>query len=141
MADFRTLTFALLGLLLTSCASVPHKTSLPKVDNVEPLVVVEPFVSKRKIDSLQKEKFAFDFVITETGKVAELELIESNSESYNSAVIKALKLWKFRPFLVNGKPGAVRATYTLYLRNSRSIKLGKPCDKKKSCSVLNLSRR
>jgi len=46
----------------------------------------------------------FDFTVKTNGRVSEIKIVQQSIESLNQASIKAIKKWRFKPILKEGKP-------------------------------------
>lgn len=88
--------------------------------NVIPLVRIPPTypmrASRRRIEGWVK----VEFTITKEGTVKDAVVINSKPSSiFNSAALKAIKRWKFKPHIIAGEAYEQRAVQTLEFKLSR----------------------
>jgi periplasmic protein TonB len=77
-----------------------------------PLVRIPPEYPERARMNMIEGVVLLRFTVTETGSVADPEVIRSEPEGYfDKAAIRAVLRWKYQPQLVNGQPVSV-ITYT-----------------------------
>jgi protein TonB len=77
-----------------------------------PLVRVPPEYPVRARQNLVEGEVVLRFTVTETGSVADPEIIRSEPPGYfDRSAIRAVLRWKYQPQLVNGEPVSV-ITYT-----------------------------
>jgi protein TonB len=55
-------------------------------------------------------------VIDRDGNIAEMKVLRSLDEEYDDAAMDAIRQWKFRPALLDGKPVAVYYNLTINFR-------------------------
>lgn len=78
--------------------------------NAEPIVRVEPIYPPRAQRQGLEGVVTVEFIITPSGRVTDPVVINAKpSKVFDRAVLAAVKKWKFRPRIVNGKAVARRA--------------------------------
>lgn len=85
-----------------------------------PLVRIPPRypmrASNRRIEGWVK----LEFTITEVGTVADAVVVQANPRGvFDNSALQAIKRWKFKPQIVNGKPTAIRADQLLEFKLER----------------------
>lgn len=69
-----------------------------------PIVRVEP-IYPRRAQSRGIEGFCdMEFTVTRTGEVSDAVAVECSSSVFESASVKAVQKWKYKPRVVNGEP-------------------------------------
>ncbi|MBW8189780.1 energy transducer TonB [Neiella marina] len=88
--------------------------------DVIPIVRVPPAYPKAAKSAKLEGHVTMAVTIRPDGTVADVEVLEENPPRlFTKAAVRAMKRWKFRPKIVNGKPTAQRARQTI------EFKLGK----------------
>jgi protein TonB len=90
---------------------------------------VEPEYPKEAIASGIVGNVVVRFVINEQGNTADIFALRSSRElpcienpKIVDAVIKAVKEWKFKPYLLNGNPKAVETVFTFHVDFAKAAK-------------------
>jgi periplasmic protein TonB len=71
----------------------------------QPLVRIEPTYPPRALSRGVEGWVLLEFTVTETGAVTDARVVDREpSGIFNSAALRAVSKWKYRPKVVNGKP-------------------------------------
>ena len=88
--------------------------------NVIPLVRIPPTYPMRAANRRIQGWVKVDFTITKEGTVKDAVVVASKPSSiFNSAALKAIKRWKFKPHIIAGEAYEQRAAQTLEFKLSR----------------------
>ena len=88
--------------------------------NVIPLVRIPPTYPMRAANRRIQGWVKVEFTITKEGKVKDAIVVASKPSSiFNSAALKAIKRWKFKPHIIAGEAYEQRAAQTLEFKLSR----------------------
>ena len=88
--------------------------------NVIPLVRIPPTYPMRAANRRIQGWVRVEFTITKEGTVKDAVVIASKPSSiFNSAALKAIKRWKFKPHIIAGEAYEQRAVQTLEFKLSR----------------------
>ena len=112
-----------LACLVVAVSSVTAGELAPSADSAAELTEPRPIV---RVNPLYPRKAAFEeiegqvrleFLITETGEVDEIVILESEPEGvFDTVAIDAIANWRFEPALADGRPTARRAEQVLDFR-------------------------
>jgi len=88
--------------------------------SVIPLVRIPPIYPRRAANRRIQGWVTLEFTITAQGRVKDASVIDSKPNSiFNSAALKAIKRWKFKPHIVAGEAQEQRARQTLEFKLAR----------------------
>lgn len=88
--------------------------------NLVPLVRIPPRYPMRAASRRIEGWVKVEFTITKTGTVKDAEVVDAHPSSiFNRAALQAIVKWKFKPKMVDGKPGEQRAVQILQFKLSR----------------------
>jgi len=88
--------------------------------SVIPLVRIPPIYPRRAANRRLQGWVILEFTITTEGLVKDAKVVEAKpSTVFNSAALKAIKRWKFKPHMVAGEAQEQRARQTLEFKLSR----------------------
>ncbi len=88
--------------------------------NVIPLVRIPPTYPMRAANRRIQGWVKVEFTITKEGTVKDAVVVASKPSSiFNSAALKAIKRWKFKPHIIAGEAYEQRAVQTLEFKLSR----------------------
>ena len=78
--------------------------------NLMPIFKIPPKCPNRATMLKKNGQVKLEFIITETGSVQDIKIIESNPpKMFDNSSISALRKWKFKPKVVGGKAVSQRA--------------------------------
>jgi TonB family protein len=109
----------LIGGMLASAASIPRLTDPVRVSQgvsqgMLKQRVVPPYPPQARQARIQGE-VVLQAVITENGSIGELKVVKGHPLLIRPAY-DAVKQWKYRPYLLNGKPVAIQTMITVNFR-------------------------
>lgn len=92
-------------------------SALVRIDNAIPLIPDQ--LTQDQIRVLRRYRVIglFHVCITEGGNVASITMLQSTGfQAYDARLLKGIRYWRYRPFLVDGQPVPVctRASYTYF---------------------------
>jgi len=88
--------------------------------SVIPLVRIPPIYPRRAANRRIQGWVKIEFTITTEGLVKDATVVDSKPSSiFNSAALKAIKRWKFKPNIIEGQAYEQRASQTLEFKLSR----------------------
>jgi protein TonB len=97
------------------------KMSLGKIStSVIPLVRLPPIYPRRAANRRIQGWVKIEFIITTEGLVKDPVVVQSMPNSiFNSAALKAIRRWKFKPYIVAGQAYEQKASQTLEFKLTR----------------------
>lgn len=102
-----------------STEGVPEGTGTIST-NVIPLVRIPPRYPGRAAQRRIEGSVTIEFTITKNGTVTDAVVVEAKPSSvFNNAALQAIRKWKFKAKIVNGKAYEQRARQTLQFKLSR----------------------
>ena len=84
------------------------------LDEFQSLVVNDPVYPDHALRNRIEGWVEMEFTITETGTVRDVEVLDSAPRgTFEAAATEALRAWRFKPRVVNGRPVAQRSVVTM----------------------------
>ncbi|AWB65391.1 iron siderophore transporter TonB [Saccharobesus litoralis] len=103
----KIIALACFTIMLVGCLSTPSKVyQQSEVNQIsKPIVRVTPRFPKNTSNKSLSGYIKAKYVVKEDGRIGDVVILESQPKGFFDAEgIKAIKKWRYRPAILNGKP-------------------------------------
>jgi len=107
---FRTFAALLLFVCVGAAQVTPREKPASRPVRVSPKVAEKPKVDANLLR--RGTRVVVHAIITKTGTVTDIKYVKGNQDLMPEA-LKAIKSWKYKPYLYEGKPVEVETTVTV----------------------------